>query len=55
MSNQHEELQQRLRALEVQKRTFLEAEEAFQARVALDEERLEQGMLNMEGIGRAHV
>ena len=48
-------MQQLLRVLEAQKRIFLEAEEAFQARAALDEERLEQGMLNMEGWTRMEV
>ena len=55
LTNKHKELQQRLRALEAQKRTFLEGEEAFQAREALDEEYLGQGMLNMEGWTRMEV
>ena len=55
LSRQHEELQQRLRTLEAQKKTFLEAEEMFQTRVALDEERLEQGMLNVEESTRIEV
>ena len=42
-------------ALEAQKKAFLEAEEAYQARAALDEDRLEQGMLNMEGWTRMEV
>ena len=44
-------MQERLRELEAQKKALLEAEEAYQARAALDEDRLEQGMLNMEGSG----
>ena len=49
LSREHEELQQRLRMLKAQEKAFLEAEEMFHARAALDEEWLEQGMLNMEG------
>ena len=55
LSNQQGELQQCLRALEAQERTFLEAKEAYQARAAHDEDRLEQGMLNMEGWTRIEV
>ena len=55
LSKKQNELQQRLCALEAQKRTFLGAEEAYQARAALDEECLEQGMLNVEGWTRMEV
>ena len=55
LSNQQKKLQDRLRELEAQKKAFLEAEEAYQARAALDEDRLEQGMLNVEGWTRKEV
>ena len=55
LSRQHEELQQRIRTLEAQKKTFLEAEELLQARAALNEKCLEQGMLNVEGWTRIEV
>ena len=41
LSNQQKKLQGRLRELEAQKKAFLEAEEAYQARAALDEDHLE--------------
>ena len=49
LSNQQKKMQERLRELEAQKKAFLEAEEAYQARAALDEDRLEQGMSNVAG------
>ena len=55
LSNRHKELQQRLRSLDAHRKAFLEAEEAFQARAALDEERLEQGMLNVERWNRIEM
>ena len=55
LSCQHEESQQCLRTLEAQKKTFLKTEEMFQARAVLDEERLEKGMLNVEGWTRIEV
>ena len=44
LSGQQKKLQQRLQELKAQEKAFLEAEEAYQIRVALDEDRLEQGM-----------
>ena len=38
-----------------EEKAYLEAEEMFQTRAALDEERLEQGMLNMAGWTRHEV
>ena len=55
LSNQQKKLQERLQELEAQKKAFLEAEEAYQARAALDDERLEQGMLNVEGWTRIEM
>ena len=55
LSRQQEELQQRLRTLEAQKKAYLEAEEAIQIRAALDVERLEQGMSNVAGWTRHEV
>ena len=55
LSKKQNELQQHLCALEAQKKAFLEAEEAYQVRADLDEDRLEQGMLNVEGWTRMEV